>query len=196
MLHLRLEKHPKRIFQLPLEGDEITQILLFLAQVFSLIFIGLLSLTHALPKPDFTPQPGDDGVYDHDHAHAHDHGAQAPASSAQTAEGKKCRLERADAPNGPLCFNEPECQEVCAPDIKQVPYSLNKLVCLDIKYFTNMFYMILSCQLYCMSITPSRAGLESEWNVTSLIRRRRFFRCPMGFGLMSRAYLPVTLSID
>ena len=154
MLHLRLEKHPKRIFQLHLEGDKITQILLFLAQVFSLIFIGLLSLTHALPKPDFTPQPGDDGVYDHDHAHAHDHGAQAPASSAQTAEGKKCRLERADAPNGPLCFNEPECQEVCAPDIKQVPYSLNKLVCLEIKYFTIIFYMILSCQLYCMSITP------------------------------------------
>ena len=83
-------------------------------------------MTNALPKPDFTQQPGDDGSYAHDHAHAHAH-EPAPATSADSAEGKKCRLERAETPSGPLCFNEPECKEVCEPEIKQVLWCSIKL---------------------------------------------------------------------
>ncbi len=75
-----------------------------------------------MPKPDFSVQPGDDGGHDHGHAHAHDHAHEAHPPSAKTVEegGKKCTLEKADKPTGPLCFNEPQCGEVCEPQTQQV----------------------------------------------------------------------------
>ena len=71
-------------------------------------------MANSLPKPDFNVQPGDD----HDHAHEHHdhHHVEVPAGRNNEEGGKKCRLERSSTPEGPLCFNEPECQD-CAVEI-------------------------------------------------------------------------------
>jgi len=93
-----------------------------------------------LPKPDFSVQPGDDGEHAHAHAHAHDHHNADPLKLSKTVdeEGKKCTLEKADKPSGPLCFNEPQCAEVCEPQTQKVSKILEHF-----SKFSKIFFHII-----------------------------------------------------
>ena len=85
----------------------------------------LLVLAKASPRPDYGIQPGDDGTYQgdndhHHHDHHHDHDQpqdlpQPPPPPAPIAAKpqKTCRLERELVRKGPMCTNEPECEEKC-----------------------------------------------------------------------------------
>jgi hypothetical protein len=98
-----------------------------------LILLPLLA-TAILARPDFGTTGGDHHDHEHHEHHEehhehheghHDENAEEQPVAAIPAEPeKKCELVRSPSATSPECFLEPECEEVCRPNIRQkcVPY--------------------------------------------------------------------------
>ena len=73
----------------------------------------MIGATWAKPSPDFGTE------HDHDHDHDHDEKPNADESTPAVPE-KQCELVRSSQATSPECFLEPECNNVCQQDTKQV----------------------------------------------------------------------------
>ena len=93
-----------------------------------MICLALAQSLLAVPNPEF--QEGGDGHHEHHHDHhAHDEGQKEEQSERALDNDKNCKLVRESKPRGKLCFNEPECGEVCTPATKKVCKNVQEEQC-------------------------------------------------------------------
>ncbi len=96
--------------------------------------MALVAAVAALPKPEFK----EGGAHGHQNHHGSDKDNESDGSEQQKesdvndlSDEKKCTLERRPAATNDLCFNEPECEQVCKTETRQTCRDVQDQQCQD-----------------------------------------------------------------